>query len=221
MRYFIFLGILLLVGCAPKVAPVVPVAVVEKIAPPPPAKEDVVRSGIEAPPTMTQDQVEALWVRSSAYAPEHEVLEELVGNFTTTAKMFGEEGAPPEVSPGRSVFSALFDGRFIKEEFTSETGGARFEGLGIMGYDTLEDLYTSLWMDSMNTATLILRGKYDAPSKTFTWNGTRYDPFLKQRVHIRAYTKIPNKDEHVYEMQEGEPDGSWKTTLEVTYLRKK
>lgn len=71
----------------------------------------------------------------------HKVLDKLAGEWEGTFTIRMSPDAPPMTITGTMKRTWILDGRFLKEEVTSEMGGETFRGLGILGYDNRKGVY--------------------------------------------------------------------------------
>ena len=154
--------------------------------------------------------------------PEHKVLESLVGTFDASVKFYFPDPTKPTTSKGVMTRTMILGGNYLQESFTGEFFGAKFSGLGIIGYDANKKHYVTTWCDSMSTSMSIMHGSYDADKKTFTSVGEEIEPASKKKMKQRDVLKIINADEQTFEMfrlLEG-TEKEFKI-MDLTYTRRK
>jgi hypothetical protein len=83
--------------------------------------------------------------------PEHAELAKFVGTWDVAFTFWAKEGAPPVSSAGRSIFTPIFNGRYIREDYTGEFMGKPFAGVGTLGFDRVAGHYVSVWFDNAGT----------------------------------------------------------------------
>jgi hypothetical protein len=83
--------------------------------------------------------------------PEHAELAKSIGTWDVAVTVWAKEGAPPVTSNGRSIFTPIFNGRFIREDFTGTFMGKPFTGVGTLGFDRAAGQYVSVWFDNVGT----------------------------------------------------------------------
>ena len=111
----------------------------------------------------------------AAIGPEHLRLQRLVGTWdvtwTTTSK-----GAGQREDRGQMVGTTMLGGRHIALRFTMQLGGAPFEAMQLLGFDTLRQQYTSSWRDDLSTWAVDCVGppRSDAPDQ-LALAGTLFD----------------------------------------------
>jgi hypothetical protein len=170
------------------------------------------------PPDMAERM--ALYEKLGAVTENHRVLEALVGEWTTTSKMFMDPASPPEESSGTCSSTLLFDGRFVQGNHHGEFMGKPFHGIGTTGYDNAKQKYVGTWMDSMSTGIMTAEGTYDAAKKTFTFTGAMADPMTGGETSFRYTYNISNRDRIVFEWFETH-EGKEMKSMELVYTRKR
>jgi len=175
----------------------------------------------EKKPAPDQQAMMEAWQKAAAPGPNHKLLASLAGQWTFATKMWMQPGAPPETSTGTAVYTALMDGRFIQGEYKGTFGGMAFQGLGLTGYDNVARHFTATWADNMGTSIMLMTGKYDPATRTFTYKGDMVDVMKPgNRVKVRQTVKVTDDDSHVMEWYEHR-GGKEVKTMEIAYTRQK
>lgn len=178
-------------------------------------------AGQEAPAMNAEQQaMMAAWTKAATPGPQHQQLvEHFSGTWTTKQTMWMDPSAPPMVETGQSVDTAVLGGRHVQTMFTGQVMGQPFEGRGLTGYDNVTGKYTSSWADNMSTGQMLMRGDYDAATKTYTFRGDMPDPMKNgAATPIRQVIRITDRDHHVFEMHETR-DGKESRTMQIEYTR--
>ncbi len=149
---------------------------------------------------------------------EHEVIAPLAGTFDASVKMWMEPGKDPTTTTGVMTRSMIFDGRYLKEDFTGAFFGDTFKGMGVLTFDSKKQKYVSTWIDSMTTSIIMMEGTYDAAKKTITMLGE--DESFGTKMKARDTVRIVSADEQVMEMFRTAPKGEEFKVMEITYKRK-
>ena len=123
-----------------------------------------------------------------------------------------------DVFKGIVDYTDLFGGRFLREDFYGRTARGPFQGLAIWGHDNAKKLYTSVWIDSLGTATMVSYGTFDPIDQKLEFKGDMTDPVTGQQSQIRSVDRIISESEHLFEMYETRGPSQVKT-LEVNYKR--
>lgn len=161
------------------------------------------------------------WEETSTPGPPHRVLDQMVGSWTTSVKMWMQgPDSPPMESRGTSEIRWVLDGRFILEETTGEMMGKPFHGMGLTGYDNFKQAYVSSWADNVNTAMYTSMGVYDAATRTLTSTGLMDEPMTGEKNKtVRYVTHIVDANTWVTEIMDTVMGGEYKA-VEITYRRK-
>lgn len=176
------------------------------------------KDGGQGQPQMSaedQKMMEA-YMKAGEPGPQHERLAKMVGKWDTDVQFWYQPDAPAEQSKGSAEFRPILGGRFIEQVFHGTGGGMEFEGRGVCGFDNLKKKYTSLWMDSMSTSTLMMTGD-EAKGDIVTY-GEEIDP-LGTKWKLRAVMKQEGPDRHGFEMYKTGPDGKEFKCLQIVYTR--
>ena len=172
-----------------------------------------------------------VWTALGAPGEHHKLLEPFVGQWNTVTKTWwGGPGSDPVESTGTTEVKWVLDGRFIMDETKSEfmmptpTGEMKstpYRGLGLTGYDNFRNMYVGVWMDSMGTQMLTMKGTADPSGKVFTFYGEMDEPGLNMVGRTVKYvTRIINNDKHVFEIYDL-PVGDDYKVMELTYTRRR
>lgn len=126
-------------------------------------------------------------------SPMHKHLDNLVGTWEGGVKFkMGDQWAE---SKGTCKRELDMDGRFVIERVDSSPafeGAPRFKGLGIVGYNTLQNKYESVWIDNMGTYVSTSTGTFDEKAKTFTFEGDMFDPMKGTKTRQRTVIDCSN-----------------------------
>lgn len=188
---------------------------------PEPAPEQTAEVKKEAPavPQMTQEEMMAKFEKAATPAQNHKLLDQLVGNYKTTAKWWMDPNAKPEVNKGIASKKWIMGGRFLQDEYKGKAMGKPFKGMGLMGYDNAANSYVSVWLDSSSTGVMTSKGTVDETGKVFTFNGEYTCPITGDRRQTREVLRIVDNKTRVFEMFDKDPEGKEFKALEVTYTR--
>jgi hypothetical protein len=152
--------------------------------------------------------------------PSHRLLEVFVGTWDAKLSFRSGPGGKAEVSPGTSTISWILGERFIKEEFTGEALGERFQGLGITGYDSAARRFTNVWIDSLNTALATSFGKYLPEENRFDFVGEVYDPLRGAMKTTRSMMRVVSTNKYEFVMFDTTPDGAEYEALQIEYTKR-
>lgn len=101
---------------------------------------------------------------------EHRILTQDAGTWKGTVKLYlGGPQAPPTEYKSTEVIEVVSGGLFVRTKFTSNMGDRKFEGHGLMGYDSKTKRYVGTWVDNFKSKPLAMSGAYDAEKKAMTF----------------------------------------------------
>lgn len=96
---------------------------------------------------------------------QHEMLASLAGEYTgKVSGMMGE-------SDGSQRIESVLGGLWTVSRSEIPVMGQPVHGIEILGYDTLQEKFVAVWIDSMSTMLMIMEGTYDEDTKTLTMRG--------------------------------------------------
>ena len=157
--------------------------------------------------------------QATVRGPEHKLLMPFVGEWETEARFWMAANGVPVVSHGRARSRWVLDNMFLLEDFAGEMQGQKFQGIGILGFDRARKQFTSVWVDSNNTAIGVSYGTADPSGKTIEFHGTYTDPDSGTNKELRSVLRLITKERHQFEMYEKGPDGKEFRTLEIVYTK--
>jgi len=124
-------------------------------------------------------------------------------------------------SKGTARRELIFDGRFVVEHVDAEgMGEGRFRGLGIVGFNTIDNRFESVRIENMATYVSTSSGTYDERTKSFTFEGEMIDPMTGNRMRTRMTMDCSEPDREVATGWTVLPDGTLEKTFEGVFERK-
>jgi len=152
---------------------------------------------------------------------EHEMLAKSAGEWNVTMKTWMSPGDPPAESTGTARIKMILDGHILSEEFRGDFGGMKFEGFGMVGYDTFRNRWWQTWCDNMSTGIYWGAGTASPDGKTVTLIGKSDRPQQNRKdVEMKGIYRFISDNEHVFESYDKGPDGKDVKTMEIHYRRK-
>lgn len=150
----------------------------------------------------------------------HKALEAFVGDWEVEAKCWMAPDAAPQVSKGTAKSTWIMSGRYIQEEFKGEMMGKPFNGMGITGYDNMQQKYKSIWLDDMSTAIMASEGTAEDGGKVLTFTSKMDCPMTGEKgLPVKQVIRVISNDKHTFEMYDLRKTDNNKT-MELTYTRK-
>lgn len=161
------------------------------------------------------------WASLSRPGASHKLLEPFIGEWSVEMTFWSSPDSKGESSRGTSRISWVLGKRFVEEQFKGEAAGAAFEGLGIMGYDNGSRTFSTVWIDSLNTALTTATGRYVPDQNAFELVSQLYDPLLSRAKTVHSTLRFSSPDSYVFTMTDESPEGKRFTSLEMIYRRKR
>jgi hypothetical protein len=171
---------------------------------------------------MMEEMMKSMQEYSTPGAP-HKVLEEMVGNWTYSSKMWIAPETNPEESSGTSEIKMILGGRWMQQLMRGKAMGQDYEGFGLTGYDNIKKKYQTLWMDNLSTGVMKGEGSFDKSNQTLKNSGQYTCPPNKTNNTFRGEWKIVDKKNMIYSMfSKGmNPIGPIFKNMELTFKRTK
>jgi hypothetical protein len=138
------------------------------------------------------------WVEAGIPGPHHEHLNRLVGEWEGEFTMWMEPGAPPMKSTGTAKREWIFGGRYLKEEINASSEMGEFEGISYVGYDNIDGVYKTIWMDSMSTGIYMETGMLDPETMILSMRGSYRNPTTGKIMWSEGELDMSNPDRQVY-----------------------
>ena len=105
-------------------------------------------------------------------------------------------------------------------DFESLFMGAPFKGHDVMGYDIAKKHYTTMWVDSMTSKMATGTGRWDARTKTLTFDmpgvNMSGEPWIEKHI-----TTFPTPDTMSFRMEAPGEDGKPMVLMTIEYTRRK
>lgn len=152
----------------------------------------------------------------------HKRLDVMLGTWEGAVKFRMSPTEPWSETKGSAHREWDMDGRFVVEHVKGDAfapGMPAFKGLGLVGYNTIENRYESVWIENAATYIGFMTGAYDPAKKTLTFTGDLLDPSGK-RVKQRHVMDVSDPNKEVATGYCTGPDGKEFQNFEGTFTRK-
>ncbi|MFH0982215.1 MAG: DUF1579 domain-containing protein [Planctomycetota bacterium] len=159
-------------------------------------------------------------VRYAMPGEHHKLLGKMAGSWNLSVKYWMNSELPAVESKGTCTRKWILGNRFVLEEFDGGNLALPFQGMAIYGYDSFEQKYTSVWVDTMSTAITTNTGTCQEPCDVITFVGRHGDPWSGTKKLSRGVTRFVSDNQHVLEFYEPGSDGKEFKVLEIVYTRK-
>jgi hypothetical protein len=127
-------------------------------------------------------------------------LKKLVGDFIVEKKFYPRSGSPVEIG-GECRQAMIHNGRFLKCDFAFQQNGKSDTGLGIIGFDTDTNRFTSFWTDSRSNRVSIRQSEDAFDGKTLVLHSRQLDPNKSRRSDSVTETRIEDDGKKVVHQQ--------------------
>lgn len=170
------------------------------------------------------NQMMQAWMRLGQPGPEHKAMADLVGTWDHEQTHWMYPGAEPSHANSTAEVESIFGGRYLIERLsgTMEHEGQEFqwEGMGLFGFDRLEEEHFFVWIDSMSTMAIVARGNADATGNVVTYHSTMTNPVTREPMKVRT-VQTRNADGTVLlEMYELLGTDTWFKNMELRSTRR-
>ena len=156
---------------------------------------------------MLDDEVMEKLTKAAEPTEQHQLLSALAGRWYYEVRYWTKEGADPQISTGITTNEMILGGRYLltKTSLILNVGGQNipYEGHGMLGYNPVENTFTSVWADSMHTGFVTSNGQYNEKSKTIEEKGSFTHPLMAGRQAYRSTLQFTD-------------DGTYKRTFFIT-----
>lgn len=152
--------------------------------------------------------------------PDHERLNALIGEWSTTIKQWKRPESEALELAGTATRRWILDGRFVEERAENEASqGGHYESLGYLGYDRQTRLYERFWMTNNWTGVFTERGRYDPDANVIRTEGARVDAGWGDVILTTTELKIESPSRHALTAYATGINGvRWKQ-LEIVYTK--
>lgn len=145
---------------------------------------------------------------------EHERLKKLVGQWDAEMEAGGQ------TTKCSATYKSVCGGMWVSSDFEGDIGGFKFQGHGLDGFDQTKKKYVALWVDSMQSAPLVMEGDYDSETKTITMTGESGGADGKPQK-VKTTTETKDEDHFTFKMYMIDADGNEQLAFTIEYSRRK
>jgi hypothetical protein len=168
-----------------------------------------------------QTAEEKAWLEYMSPGPMHQLLAKYTGTWNQEISVWMNEGAAPQKMTITSTNSMILGGRYLERKQAGDMGGTPYEGVEIIAYDNAAQKFISTSYDNLGTSMLRMKGQWDMPTRTITFNGEMTDPVKKAVVKIRSVMKFVDADHILIQQYDKKGDEPEKRSSEIKLSRKK
>jgi hypothetical protein len=152
--------------------------------------------------------------------PEHQWLQQLVGEWESETEAIAEPGQPAIHSKGTENIEAI-GGFWTTSEINSSVMEQPFRGMMTLGYDPEKKKYIGTWVDSMTGKLWQYEGLIAPGSNTLTLESEGTCPMSPDKpMKFRDIIELKDKDHKVFSSSVLSDDGKWTTIMTSKAQRK-
>jgi len=173
------------------------------------------------PPAPEESQ--AAFEPGSGPGPGQAYLARFAGDWDVVKTFYPREGGPTRVT-GRCRQEMIHKGRFLRSEFTFDDRGGESTGMGLIGFEPGNGLFTSVWTDSRQTAMSQRRSRDPFDGREIVLHSKPADPPDPKAPArcSRTVSRLEDGDRTLTHRQYNvSPDGSERLFMELKMARKK
>ena len=162
----------------------------------------------------------------SAYEPRsrpgsgQKYLEMFVGDWEVEKTFYPRTGDPAKTK-GKCRQTMIHDGRFLQSDFVFEQDGKKTTGLGLVGFDPENSLFTSVWTDSRSTRVSLRQSKEPFNGKEIVLHSRSIEKDAKDSRMSRTATRMEaNGDRIIHRQYTVGAGGQERLIMELSMTRK-
>lgn len=149
------------------------------------------------------------------------LLEKFVGDWHVVKRFFPPRGGDPVRMEGTCRQTMVNGGRFLQSDFVFQAGDQKTTGLGIIGFEPANGLFTSVWTDSRSTRMSLRRSREPFNGKEIVLFSGSLDTAAKSARTSRTVTRLAaDGNEIVHRQYLLGRDGKERLVMELVLKRK-
>lgn len=153
--------------------------------------------------------------------PEHQWLQQLVGEWTVESEALMEPGKPPETFTGSERVRSLGGLWVVLEGQVEMPGVGTGTTMMSLGYDPETQRYVGTWIGSMMTHLWLYDGSLDESGTVLTLEAEGPDMSGQDKLgKYRDIIEVKSADHRVMRSQFLGDDGQWQHFMTANYRRK-
>jgi hypothetical protein len=175
----------------------------------------------QEPQEMSPEEQEMMqkWMAFMTPGESHKMLAERVGTWNYTTKMWQQPGTDPQEFSGTTTSEMIMGGRYLLDNFEGIFMGMPFKGLGITGYDNLNNRVVGMWIDSLGTGITTSTGTCNDDWTVCTYEAIGPDPMTGTNKKSKLVDRKIDADNYVFSMYDTTSDGEEWLAFQMTYKR--
>lgn len=152
--------------------------------------------------------------------PEHQWLQQLVGEWTMEEEAECEPGKPPVKSTGTDSVRSIGGLWIVCDGQGQMPDGAPASWMMMLGYDPAKQKFVGTWIGSMMPNMWVYEGELDESGRVLSLNSEV--PGCEGKIEkFKDVIEFVSDDHRVHTSHAQQPDGSWKQFMRADYRRTK
>ena len=147
-------------------------------------------------------------------------LQKFVGDWDV-AKTFHPRSGDPVRQKGECRQTMIHGGRFLQSDFTFRRGDEKTSGTGLIGFDPVSGLFTSVWVDSRSTRISFRQGQERFDGKQIVLHSRSLGEDGKKGRVSRTVTRLEDNDRRIVHRQYNSGEGGGDRLVMELILTKK
>lgn len=158
---------------------------------------------------------------AQAQLPQHEWLQQLVGEWDVDCEATMEPGAEPMLLESTESVRP-FGGLWVLAEGEATFGGEEFSTMMTLGYDPAQERFVGTWIDTVQAYMWHYAGTLDETGKVLTLStrGPSFDDTTDMADYRDAIT-VAGPDRRILTSSVKQDDGTWLTFMRAEYTRRR
>ncbi len=143
----------------------------------------------------------------SVYEPESKpgagqrFLQKFVGDWDVAKTFFSPRGGKPVRIKGTCQQTMINGGRFLRSAFVFQDGDHKTTGIGLIGFEPGNGLFTSVWTDSRGTRMSVRHSHEPFNGKEIVLYSVSLDPSGQARWKTRTLTRLTDDGNKIVHRQ--------------------
>lgn len=138
------------------------------------------------------------WMKASVPGEHHKALDPMIGTWEGEYHVRMDPEGEAFLSKATVTREWLLDGRFVLEHVEADSPMGPYEAYGVIGYDNVDGVYRSMWIENTSTSIMTAMGTMEPDSRKMHFSGTMRDPSSgKLMIADSTYTIKDGRDEMV------------------------
>ena len=181
----------------------------------------------EIPEVIVQNQlppdsatVSNAWIKHMTPSKIHETLAKDNGQWSEEMTIWESRKSEPTTTTFKVDIRMILGGRYQESIHKGSIMGMSFEGRNTLAFNNTTQEYVSTWIDNMGTGIIIMKGHFNAGTKSIDLEGKVVDPLTRKEKKVREIYTFVDSNTHRMEMFDTGYDGKEFKSMEAILKRK-